>query len=142
MQFRRHSSVTMRISGISFDEVECVGKRKTMMARERSIYLSRPDCSVVRREKARNERDCGSKALDIQTKIVSRRNRSAIRAENGGLKRWNSSSFILFSLFSFSLSVSIKMYFIIFQNVRTLRTLMHFFFLQKYSSAERKPIIK
>lgn len=32
-----------------------------MMARERSIYLSRPDCSVIRREKS-GERDCGSKA--------------------------------------------------------------------------------
>lgn len=47
-----YSNVTMCISGISFDGVECVDKRKTVMARERSIYLSRADCSVVRREKS------------------------------------------------------------------------------------------
>jgi len=33
-----------------------------MMARKRSIYLSQPDCSVIRKEKS-GERDCGSKAL-------------------------------------------------------------------------------
>lgn len=41
------------VAFLSNHGVECVDKRKTVMARERSIYLSRADCSVVRREKSR-----------------------------------------------------------------------------------------
>lgn len=45
------------------------------------MYLSRPGYvqSLEGKKEAENERDCGSKALDIQTKTVSRRDRPSQR---------------------------------------------------------------